>query len=275
VALGAIKILNHGMIQSIEMNSVRKGYDPREFALVAFGGAGPLQACELALELAIPLVIIPPNPGLTSALGLLATDLSYDFSRTQLQLLSKPDLGKIGEDFAALEGLAAHQLEADDIRPEDRRLLRIAECRYQGQGYELRVDAPEGNVDAGFIERLAETFHQGHQREYGRRFEDKDIELVNIRVIGVGKIRDPATPTLAVGTVEPDQSALTSHRDVVFDDGGRARAVSTGIYDRARLKTGNVIRGPAIVEQGDTTTLVPPDLQAEVDQYGNLLIRLQ
>ncbi len=167
-ALGAIKILNHGMIQSIEMNSVRKGYDPREFALVAFGGAGPLQACEVARELAIPLVIVPPSPGLTSALGLLATDLSYDFSRTQLQLLSDPDLDRIAADYAELDRLATKQLDADDIPPADREFLRIAECRYQGQGYELRVDAPAGGVDGGFVEQLIAEFHRTHDREYGR-----------------------------------------------------------------------------------------------------------
>ena len=273
-ALGAIKILNHGMIQSIEMNSVRKGYDPREFALVAFGGAGPLQACEVALELAIPLVIVPPSPGLTSALGLLATDLSYDFSRTQLQLLSKPDLGQIAEDYAQLEQLAARQLDSDNTGPQDRMFLRVAECRYHGQGYELRVDAPAGNVDAGFIEQLIAEFHRTHEREYGRHFEDKDVELVNIRVIGLGKIPELRTAELPAGSREPDADALTARRSVVFDDGGRPASVSTPIYDRRRLKRGNVIQGPAIVEQADTTTLILPELLAEVDSHGNLLIKL-
>ncbi len=274
-ALGAVKILNHSMIQSIEMNSVRKGYDPREFALVAFGGAGPLHACELAAELAIPLIIIPPSPGLTSALGLLATDLSYDFSRTHLQLLSKPDLGKIAEDYAELEGLAAAQLDADGIAPENRTFLKIAECRYQGQGYELRADVPGERVDESFVERLVEAFHRAHEREYGKRFEEKDVELVNIRVIGVGKIPDLRSRELPAGGIEPEADSLTARRDVVFDDGGRPRTVSTPIYDRARLKSGNVIDGPAIVEQADTTTLVLPDRVAEVDGHGNLLIKMR
>ena len=274
-ALGGIKILNHGMIQSIEMNSVRKGYDPREFALVAFGGAGPLAACEVAAELAIPMVIVPPNPGLTSALGLLATDLSYDYSRTQLQILSKPDRAKIEEDYAHLEGLAAAQLEQDRIGAGDRLFIRIAECRYQGQGYELRVDAPDGAVDDGFVAKLVEGFHVVHQREYGKRFDDKDVELVNVRVVGVGRIPELRTKLLDEGGPEPDAGALSVHRDVVFDDGaGKPRAIATPHYDRARLKSGNVIRGPAIVEQPDTTTLVLPGLTAEVDRYANILIKL-
>ena len=272
-ALGAIKILNHGMIESIEMNSVRKGYDPREFALVAFGGAGPLQACEVARELAIPLVIVPPNPGLTSALGLLATDLSYDFSRTQLQLMSDPALDKIAADYTELEQLAIKQLDADEIPPDDREYVRIAECRYLGQGYELRVDAPTGRVDSGFVDQLIAEFHRTHDREYGRHYADKDIELVNIRVIAIGRIPDLKTPERAAGDSDP-AAALVAHRDVVFDDGGRPRTVSTPVYDRPRLAMGNRIHGPAIVEQADTTTLILPDLAAEVDRFGNIMIEL-
>ena len=274
-ALGGIKILNHGMIQSIEMNSVRKGYDPREFALVAFGGAGPLQACEVAAELAIPMVIVPPNPGLTSALGLLATDLSYDYSRTQIQLLSNPDMTKITEDYAYLQNLASKQLEGDRISPQDQIFVRIAECRYQGQGYELRVDAPDGSLDQNFINQLIEGFHQVHEREYGKRFNEKDIELVNLRVMGVGRIPELQTRNLEEGGPEPEAGALTAHRDVIFDDGnGKARTISTPHYDRTHLKRGNIIRGPAIIEQTDTTTLILPDLVAEVDQFANILIKL-
>ena len=274
-ALGGIKILNHGMIQSIEMNSVRKGYDPREFALVAFGGAGPLQACEVAAELTIPMVIVPPNPGLTSALGLLATDLSYDHSRTQLQLLSKPDLAKIDEDYAYLQGLSAKQLEEDRIGAADRLFIRIAECRYQGQGYELRVDAPDGLIDDSFVKQLIEGFHQVHQREYGKRFDEKDIELVNVRVVGVGRIPELRTKLLEQGGGESNADAVNGHRDVIFDDGtGKPKSISTPHYDRAKLRSGNVIRGPAIIEQPDTTTFVLPDLTAEVDQYANILIKL-
>ncbi len=255
------------------MNSVRKGYDPREFALVAFGGAGPLQACEVARELAIPLVIVPPSPGLTSALGLLATDLSYDFSRTQLQLLSDPDMAKIATDYTELERLAAAQLDADDIPPADRMFLRIAECRYQGQGYELRVDAPAGGVDGGFVAQLIAEFHRTHDREYGRHYAEKEIELVNIRVVGIGRIPDLKTRELAAGGTDP-AAALIEHRDVVFDDGGRPRTVPTKFYDRERLAMGNRIHGPAIIEQADTTTLILPELVAEVDRYGNIIIEL-
>lgn len=273
-ALGAIKILNHGMIQSIELNSVRKGYDPREFALVAFGGAGPLQACEIAKELSIPTVIIPPNPGLTSAMGLLATDLSYDFSRTQLQLLSRPDLDRLAGQYAELEGFATHQLESDEIPVADRALVRIAECRYYGQGYELRVHAPEGPVNATFIEQLIEAFHRTHKREYGRDSREKDVELVNIRVLGVGKIPELQPRTLSAGGPSPDAEDIVGRQSVIFDSAGQPDRRDTPIYARDQLKSGNRVAGPAIVVQGDATTLVLPNLEAEVDQYGNLIIQV-
>jgi len=242
--------------------------------LVAFGGAGPLQACEVARELSIPTVVIPPNPGLTSALGLLATDLSYDYSLTQLQLLSQPDVAKLKRDYAALEETAGAQLKADGMPGERTRLLRIAECRYQGQGYELRVPAPAGEVDARFIESLKEGFHRVHEREYSRFFPDKDIELVTIRVVGVGEIPALRPNTLPAGSSEPERGALAAHRPVVFDDGGKPHSVSTPHYDRTRLLAGNVIRGPAVVEQVDTTTLILPGFVAEVHPSGSLLIRL-
>src|SRR5262245_42820482 len=153
-ALAAIRILTHNMVLAIEVNSVRKGYDPREFALVAFGGAGPLFGCDIARELAIPVVIVPPAPGLTSALGLLTTDIAYDFSATQIQNLSRPDLGRLGATIAELEARALAQLERDGIPPERVTLVRHAECRYAGQGYELRAAAPDSAVDAGFAEAL-------------------------------------------------------------------------------------------------------------------------
>jgi N-methylhydantoinase A/oxoprolinase/acetone carboxylase beta subunit len=131
---------------------------------------------------------------------------------------------------------------------------------------------PGEGVDGDFAERLVEAFHRTHEREYGRRFEDKDVELVNIRVVGVGAIPELRTAELPAGDREPEREALVAHREVVFDEGGRPRVISTPIYDRRRLKGGNVIRGPAVVEQADTTTLVLPDLVAETDRYGNLLI---
>jgi len=274
-ALAAIRILTHGMVQAIELNSVRRGYDPREFALVAFGGAGPLVGCDIARELSIPVVIVPPAPGLTSALGLLTCDIAYDFSATQIQNLSHPDFERLAATVSELEARALEQLERDRIRGDRVTLVRHAECRYAGQGYELRAAAPGGAVDAGFAEALKSSFHAAHQREYGRHFTEKEVELVNLRVVGVGRIPTVTPKTLPEGSETPDAPARTGARPVVFEVDGKPVPLEASVYLRAALKAGNRLAGPAVVQQMDTTTLIPPQVVATVDRHGNLVVRLQ
>ena len=274
-ALAAIRILTHGMVQAIELNSVRRGYDPREFALVAFGGAGPLVGCDIARELSIPVVIVPPAPGLTSALGLLTCDIAYDFSATQIQNLSHPDFERLAATVSELEARALEQLERDRIRGDRVTLVRHAECRYAGQGYELRAAAPGSAVDAGFAEALKSSFHAAHQREYGRHFTEKEVELVNLRVVGVGRIPTVTPKTLSEGSETPDAPARTGARRVVFEVDGKPVPLEASVYLRAALKAGNRLAGPAVVQQMDTTTLIPPQVVATVDRHGNLVVRLQ
>ena len=273
-ALSAVRILTHGMVQAIEVNSVRKGYDPRDFALVAFGGAGPLFGCDIARELSIPVVIVPPAPGLTSALGLLTSNISYDFSSTQIQNLARPDLQRIAQTLAGLEARALEQLARDGIRAEDAVLLRHADCRYVGQGYELRTGCASGPVDAALLASLKQAFHAAHEREYGRHFADKDVELVNLRVVGVGMATELKPQQLEAGSDTPDAAARIGTRRVVFESGGKPLALQTQIIRRSALKAGNRIAGPAIVQQMDSTTVIPPDMHARVDACGNLIIRL-
>ncbi len=273
-ALGALRILTHSMVQAIEVNSVRRGYDPRDFALVAFGGAGPLFACDIARELAIPNVVVPAWPGLTSALGLLTSDIAYDFSRTLMMPLADPDLARLAEAFGALEARARDQLERDGFAAGAIAFVRSADCRYAGQGYELRCAAPAGAIDAKFAAALVASFHAAHRRQYGVDMPAKPVQLVNARVVGLGRIPRLQPSRIAAGGAEPDAASRRGTREVVFDSEGRARRFATAIYDRAALKSGNVIAGPAIVEQMDTTTAIPPGLAARVDEFGNLVIAL-
>ena len=272
-ALGALRILTHSMVQAIENNSVRKGYDPRDFALVAFGGAGPLFACDIARELAIPTVVIPPAPGLTSALGLLVTDISYDFSRTELVRASRLEPEKITAHFAELEERARAQLDADHIAPADMRFARVADCRYVGQGYEIRTALPTGAAGAGMGAAIAGAFHDAHEREFGRHFAEKDVEVVNIRVVGTGLTPKPKTPRLAQGGAAPDKGALLGSRAVVFETGaGKWKRFDTPCYDRTQLSAGNRIPGPAVITQADSTTPIAPGLTATVHESGALII---
>ena len=273
-ALGAIKIASHNMIQAIEVNSVRKGYDPREFALVAFGGAGPLFAFEIAAEIGIPRLVIPVYPGITSALGLLATDVSYDFARTNFQLLGNADPQRLSEAYTALERSAREQLERDGIAPERMVFTRYAECRYEGQGYELRAPAPSSAIEESFIEDLRASFERVHRREYGSTFAEKDVEIVNLCVSGVGRILNPAPREIESGGRVPPAAARAATRDVIFEIDGRATACATAHYERAGLLGGNRIEGPAVVSQLDATTIIPPGAHAEVDRYGNLIASL-
>src|SRR3954471_14785611 len=192
--MGAVQILTHSMVQSIEENSVRKGYDPRDFALVAEGGAGPLFAAQIALEVGTPWVLVPPFPGVTAAMGLLATDMVYEYVSTVYQRLSHVDAAALERSFEELEGLARAQLEADGVPPERLVIQRVADCRYLGQGYELRVDAASGAIDDAWIAKLRADFHDAHEREYSRRFDESDIEVPNVRVRGIGLMPPLAMP---------------------------------------------------------------------------------
>ena len=270
-ALGAIKIASHNMIQAIEVNSVRKGYDPREFALVAFGGAGPLFAFEIAAEIGIPRLVIPVYPGITSALGLLATDVGYEFARTDFQVLGNADLERMSQTWTDLERAARGQLERDGIAADRMRFARFAECRYEGQGYEVRAPAPSGAVDESFVANLRASFERAHRREYGSVFAEKDVEVVNLCVAGVGRIDDPAPREVASGAAMPPASARTGMREVVFEIDGEATTCASAHYERAGLLAGNRIEGPAVVTQLDATTLIPPGAEAEVDRFGNLV----
>src|SRR3954447_15946317 len=272
-SMGAVQILTHSMVQSIEENSVRKGYDPRDFALVAAGGAGPLFAAQIALEVGTPAVLVPTYPGVTAALGLLATDMVYEFVSTVYQRVSKLDTAALEEAFAALERQARDQLAAGGLSQSDVLIQRVADCRYLGQGYELRVDCGAGAIDDAWVRKLRSDFDDIHEREYSRRFEESDVEIPNLRVRGIGlqpKLRAPESPR---GSESPD-AALRHEGEAWFRAGGALEKVATRFYDRAALQAGNVLEGPAIVNQYDSTTVVPPGLVARLDGFSNIVIAI-
>jgi N-methylhydantoinase A/oxoprolinase/acetone carboxylase beta subunit len=270
-SMGAVQILTHSMVQSIEENSVRKGYDPRDFALVAEGGAGPLFAAQIALEVGTPSVVVPNYPGVTAALGLLATDMVYEYVSTVYQRLSTADPAALQAAFEELEARARQQLEEDEVPPDRLLIQRVADCRYLGQGYELRVDADAGTVDAAWLEKLRAAFHDIHEREYSRRFEDSDIEIPNVRVRGIGLM--PALDVPEVEAGESPDEALRHEGEAWFRVGGELKPVATRYYDRAALRAGAKLEGPAIVNQYDSTTVIPPGVSAAVDRYGNIIIQ--
>jgi N-methylhydantoinase A/oxoprolinase/acetone carboxylase beta subunit len=272
--MGAVQILTHSMVQSIEENSVRKGYDPRDFALVAEGGAGPLFAAQIALEAGTPWVVVPNYPGVTAALGLLATDMVYEYVSTVYERLSTLDAAALQRAFEELEQQARAQLEHDGVPAEQMLIQRVTDCRYLGQGYELRVDVGSGAIDDAWAEKTRADFHDNHQREYSRRFEDSDIEIPNVRVRGVGLMPSFELPEAEKGDASPD-AALRHERDAWFPVDGELRKVATRFFAREALKAGNRIEGPAVINQYDSTTVVPPGFTADIDRFGNIVIRVE
>ncbi|ANY08514.1 hydantoinase/oxoprolinase family protein [Pseudonocardia sp. HH130630-07] len=271
-AVGIFQILAHAMTEAISLHSVRKGYDPRDFSLVAEGGAGPLYAWHIAEQLGIPRVIVPHHPGIASAMGLLATDIRSEIPATVWTSSDDPDIDRITAEFDRLAAQAVEQLGADGLDPADVVVERSLDCRYLGQGYELRVPAPDGPVDAGWVARAAEAFHEVHERTYRQRFDDKPVHIVNVRVTAIGAVGE--VPLSAVQTGGPDPSGtVKSTVDAIFwTAGNRVSTFPTTVYDRDRLRAGNVLTGPAIVEQFDSTTIVGPGQRAEVDHVGHLVI---
>jgi 5-oxoprolinase (ATP-hydrolysing)/N-methylhydantoinase A len=272
-ALGVFRILVHSMNDAISLNSVRKGYDPRDFALIAAGGAGPLFAWAIAEELGIPEVVVPRNPGITSATGLLTTDFRYEVPATMWEFASTLDRERLTATFERLTGTVIEQLRADGIPADSVRIERTADCRYVGQGYELRVALPEGPVTAEWIAETVERFEAAHERTYFRRFTGTEVQFVNVHVNGVGQVARLDIGAIEVG--DADASAAVKHEaDVLFPDGDSPTPVlmRTRFYDRDALRARNVIVGPAVIEQFDSTTIVGPGQRALVDDVGHLVI---
>ena len=270
-ALGIIDVMNNNMIQEIEKESVRRGFDPREFSLFACGGAGALHACSVARELGMKHVIIPQNPGALCAVGLVNTDLMYDFSKTEMQLSTKVKLDVLDEDYRMLEAEAESRLTADHM-PEDKIVIqRVADCRYEGQGYEMRVPVIGGKVTEETIEKMKESFHQLHKKQFGRSFRKVAVEIVNIRVIGTGSIEDLKAVKIPQGTGDIS-AAQIGEREVTFKVGDHPEHFATKVYDRSRFCAGDTIPGPAVINQMDTTIVIEPGCTGHVNDYGIIII---
>src|SRR5262249_40342567 len=231
---------------------------------------GPLHANALARELGIPTVLVPPSPGIASAVGMLVTDIRHEFvatRRLRLDALTPAALDALFADFAA-EGDA--RLTRDGVPVSDRRTLRSADLRYHGQSFELSVTVSPGPLATADIDRLRAEFHASHERAYGYAAPDDPVELVNVRLAAVGVTPKPRRAPLPDGG-RSAAAAVKGHRDVWFAEANGFR--DTVVLDRAKLERGNVIDGPAIIEEHDASTLVHPGWAAAVDEHGNLVLR--
>ena len=273
-ATGIIRIVNATMVQGIRYLSVEKGHDPRDFALIAFGGCGPLHAADLAREMDIPHVLVPPAPGVNSAVGLLMADLRRDYVRTlplDLELLEDADLAGAEEAFSEIEEQARRQMMEEGIPFGSARFVRSIDLRYQGQGSSLNIPfSPNGSDQTAAWRIAVDEFHKRYEEVYGYRRSDYPVQLVNVRVVAVGETTKADFQKESLDATGGPSRALVEHRPVWFEG-----PVDTPVYDRHRLRPGDRLSGPAIIEQLDSTVLFLPGDEAEVDGYGILHLHIR
>ncbi len=266
-AAAVIDVVNHAMAEVLKIVSIRRGHDPRDFVLAAFGGAGPLHAAALAGELGISEVICPPIPGAFSALGLIGTDLKRNYVQT---LHSSTDAAALEAAFEALETRGAAMLDRAGVAPERRRFERSVDARYPRQSFELSVPVPPRPVDKAALAEIAAAFHDRHLYTYGHDNRSEPVQIVSVRLAAIG-----ATPPLLIrDKVAPARTdAVKSKRQVWFREIGTVEAT---IYDRRRMPAGLEAPGPVVIESLESTILVPPGWQAKMNEDGFVLLtRLQ
>jgi N-methylhydantoinase A len=265
-AAGIVNVVNAGMAGALRIVSVERGYDAREFTLVAFGGAGPVHAARLAEELDIPRVLVPPIPGGFSALGLVATDVRRDYVRTFYAPLARVEPADVAAAYAAMEAEAREMLRRAGVPDARWEVSRAADCRYPRQAYELTVPVAAGPVTRATLDRLAGEFHERHRSTYGHASPDEPVQCVNLRVAAVGRL----TPLdVARAPAAPGPAPAPAAREAYFEETGLVRCE---VLARAALKPGAAHPGPLIVESPDTTVVVPPAWRLRVEDGGLLAL---
>lgn len=264
-AKAIIEVANANMTDAVRLLSIARGYDPRDFALVAFGGAGALHGVDLARELSVPTVIVPPYPGVTSAMGCLLVDLRHDFAQSYIVPAAKADIADIERRFQEMEAEARAVISRERVKLDEIVLERSIDMMYQGQwrSIQVRVGSPLTSVDAA-----VQDFHAQHEHEYAFRRDETPVEFFRLNLTAIGLTRKARlSPRSATGTL-----AARGARQAYFDDS--SEPVETPVYRHADLPVGSEIAGPAIIDQFDTTTVIPPGATAQVDEYMNIRIQV-
>lgn len=270
-ANGIVEIANLAMVNAMRLISVRRGYDPRDFVMIAFGGAGPVHANRLAIEMGIPVTIIPRSPGIASATGLLTSDLKFEFSTTDICLSHLLTIDKLTNDFHLLEGRGRRALEREGVDYSDMDFEWVVDMRYSGQSFELTVPVTDRKLSKSTITKLVNNFHDLHQNTYGFKSIHEELEMVRFTVIATGFIPKPPTGNVHDNEKSPANNTR-ANRSVYF--GEINSVIECEILNRYTLSEGSIISGPCIIEEFDSTTVVHPNWQALVDNQGNLALTL-
>jgi N-methylhydantoinase A len=272
-AAAIIRVANANIVNAIRLVTLQKGHDPRDFTLVPFGGAGPVHAVEVARDLHVPEVLVPRFPGLASAFGQLHVDLRHDFTRPVFRRQSELDLAEFNELWTELERTAHEVLVSEEgISAERVRLERQADLKYYPQSFYLTLPIDDGELSQDYVTDLFDGYHRTHEREFGYSIPPHaaEVEIGQIRVVATGLIDKPGLKPVEGG---PNGAGPAATRRVHFEDyGGWVEAAA---HDREELRPGQRIEGPAVIDQFDSTTVLPPESSATVDDYANLLIEVR
>ncbi len=267
-ALGIIRIANSNMLNALKLISIRKGYDPREFSLVAFGGGGPMHALALAKELGVKKVIIPIAASVFSAWGMLMTDLRHDYIQTYIRRMNGLNQEELNREWSQLETEAIAQYEREGIAADQVLFARYADIRYVGQEHAVKVPVPNGLMDTAAIEEVIHRFHDLHEQHYTFKLEHAPTEIVNLHVTAFGMVQKPQIARLG-REGDNAREARKEVRQVLFEEHGW---IDTPVYERELLNAGSTVEGPAIVEEPSSSTIIYPGQHLVVDAYGNLII---
>ncbi|MBI4318664.1 MAG: hydantoinase/oxoprolinase family protein [Chloroflexi bacterium] len=268
-ARGVYDIVNANMAQAIRAVSVKRGFDPRDFVLVASGGAGPVHAVDLAKEIGIPYTIVPREPGTASAFGLSISDIVHDYVQSYVVELRQADLARMAAIIESLKEKARQDFRVEGVPYERQLLAPAADVRYVGQESVLNVPLDDGQVTEATVEQTVERFHHLHEAVYGFKAERESAEVVNLRLTAVGNLGPLAAETDAK-EARPGKPTPHGQRVVLF--GRDLEATQTPVYSRATLTPGTIVEGPAIVEEAHATVVIPPGFVSTVDRHGNLVI---
>jgi N-methylhydantoinase A len=265
--MGVIRLADANMINALKLVSVRRGYDPREFTLVAFGGGGSMHAAALARELRVRRAVIPSAPAVFSAWGMLMADLRNDYIRTMVVRTDQIDPAELSNTFAEMEKQAIEELETEKVREDHMAFQRFADMRYAGQEHTVKVPIPGGELTEQDLPEIDERFHQLHDHAYTFRLESP-VELVNFHLTALGQVEKPKITRLNRDEGRSVEEAYKGDRQVIFDAG----FLTTPTYERDLLPVGAALAGPLIIEEPAATTVVFPGQRVGVDEYGFLHI---
>jgi N-methylhydantoinase A len=263
-----LEIVNENMHAALRVVSVERGHDPRNFGLVAFGGAGPMHANALGRLIRSRSVIVPPTPGVMSAFGFLTSDIQNEFPETYLRIAEDTLASELKETIEGLIAQADQWLEGEGVAEDDKRFDLYADCRYYLQNIQIPCAFDLEELRDGDSAFLRGRFEEAHRQRYNFDLPDSPLEIATVRVVGRGTIKGVSLLESENGAGEDSSGAITRHEQVFFDGGW----METPIYDRAKLGSGNMIAGPAVIVQDDTTTVIEPGYAGAVDRFGNILI---